>query len=228
MAGPSRFNFINYINEFDSKGMQGDVFDELDYVQIELAEQRRFSFSIPEDVENATINENYFAKPNSPPPPPPPPPSSPPSSPLLEPLQTPKITIAVPDEDDFYLDRSECIPDKDSESSSPAAFLKDIQTVLDYPKECLLISNKFDKALYKRPPRKSFDARKIWRQAHIPRNAHIQDIEYLLLDWAFTYARLEIQDKQIKYIFWRSQSNCLCQATWRSFLRWIICSTLSV
>jgi hypothetical protein len=219
MARPNKFNLMSYLTE-DSKDNTLDVFNELEYINT-IRNTKRFSFSIPENI----VDENYFSRPNSPPQAPP---SSPPSSPCIEPLQTPKVTIAIPDEDDFYLDRSDFIPDKDSETGSPAAFLKDIQSVLDYPKECLLISNRFDKALYKRPTRKSFDARKIWRQAHIPRNAHIQDIEYLLLDWAFTYARLEIQDRQIKYIFWKSQSNCLCQATWKAFLHWVICSTFSV
>lgn len=227
MSGPTKFNFINYIYEGESKDLTTDVFDDLEYSRVILGEQRRFSFSIPEDIE-ARINDNYFSKPDSPPPPPPPPPSSPPSSPSIQPLSTPRATIKIPEDDDFYLDRSEFFPDKDSESGSPAGFLKDIQSILDYPKECLLISNKSDKALYKRPPKKSFDARKIWRQAHIPRNACIQDIEYLLLDWAFTYARLQIQDKQIKYIIWKSHSNCVCQATWKAFLHWIVCSCFSV
>jgi hypothetical protein len=220
MSGATKFNFINYINGFDSKEMQSDVFDELDYLRIELTEQRRFSFSIPEDVEKTILNENYFPRPDSPPPPPP-------SSPSIQPLSTPRAPINIPEDDDFYLDKSEIIPDKDSETGSPAGFLKDIQTILDYPKECLLTSNKYDKCLYKRPSKKSSDARKIWRQAHIPRHACVQDIEYLLLDWAFTYARLQIQDKKIEYIYWRSGSNCHCQATWAAFLHWMLCSSIS-
>lgn len=201
-----------------------DVFDELEYIRV-LNDARRFSFSIPGDC--VELNENYFKKPSSPPPPPPSP-SSPPSSPALNPLSTPKVTIEIPDEDAFYLDRMECIPEIDSETEKTPSPLRDIQNEINFPKEKLLISNPCDRALYKRPPKKSFDARKIWRQAHIPRHACIRDIEYLLLDWAYTYARLQIENQKITLVIWRSHSNCLCQASWTSFLRWIICSSFSV
>jgi|688.fasta_scaffold180345_6 hypothetical protein len=220
MSGPTKFNFNNYINEFDSKEMQSDVFDELNYLRIELTEQRRFSFSIPEEVEKTILNENYFPRPDSPPP-------TPPSSPSIQPISTPRASIKIPEDDDLYLDRSDFIPDKDSVTDSSPSYLTDIQTILDYPKELLLTSNKYDKCLYKRPSKKSSDARKIWRQAHIPRHAYVQDIEYLLLDWAFTYAHLKIENKKIEYIYWRSGSNCHCQATWTAFLHWILCSSIS-
>lgn len=224
MSQPTKFNLIKYISEDEHKEAPTDVFDELEYIRV-LNDTRRFSFSIPGDT--IKLNENYFAEPISPPPPPPPPspPASPPSSPTLN--STPKVPIEIPD-DDFYLDRTEFYPENDSDTDKSPLPLNDIQNELKFPKEYLLTSNPYDKSLYKRPPRKSFDARKIWKQAHIPRNACIRDIEYLLLDWAYTYARLQIENQKIKLIIWRSQSNCICQATWTSFLRWIICSSFSV
>jgi hypothetical protein len=221
MSQPAKFNLIKYISEDETKEPTNDVFDELEYIRI-ISDPRRFSFSIP--GECIELDENYFRKPTSPPQPP----CSPPSSPTLQPLSTPKVTIEIPEEDDFYLDRTECFPGNDSDTEKTPTPLKDIQDEINYPKERLLTSNPSDKALYKRPPKKSFDARKIWKQAHIPRHACIRDIEYLLLDWAYTYARLQIENQKITLIIWRSHSNCICQATWTSFLRWIICSSFSV
>jgi hypothetical protein len=145
--------------------------------------------------------------------PPPPPPS---------PDQTPRLTINIPKEkdDDTELDMLEL------ESNPPTP--TNIQPTLDFSKEALLISSIYDKKVYRRPPKKSIDARKVWRYAKISSIATIYEIEYKLLDWAFTYASLEIVDKKINLITWRSDSNCTCTCTWNAFLKWIICATHSV
>jgi len=182
-----------------------DVFDELNYVTIELptigTSGRRFSFSIPEDIEISI-------------------PVAPPPSPTITPFNRPAIFI--PD-DDFYFEL--CHEDSISPTQRP---LPDIQTALDFPKQELFISQITDINNYKRPPKKSHDARKIWKAAYIPKLATIRQIEVALLDWAYTYAYLEIKDKKIVSITWKSDSQCTCRAKWASFLRWMICACYSI
>jgi hypothetical protein len=162
----------------------------------------RFSFSIPPDVQ-------------SPPPP---------TSPQLRANIDERVAILIPDEDDdFYLNE---FRDNDSDCKSPDIIepLNDIQNILDYPKEYLLITSRYSKAFYKRPGLAAGDARYIWKQAHLPHLACVQDIEYLLLDWAFTYADLEIKDRKICGVAWLTKSECLCRASWSAFLHWILCA----
>lgn len=138
-------------------------------------------------------------------------PPAPPPSPHIE----PQLTIRIPEEKDMEL-----------ESNPPTP--TNIQPTLDFSKESLLISSIYDKKIYRCPPKKSIEARKVWRYAKIPSTATIHEIEYKLLDWAFNYASLEIVDTKIKYITWRSDSNCSCTSNWTTFLKWIICATQSV
>lgn len=200
-----RFDMHKYVSE-------PDIFDELEGIkQI----PRRFSLSLPDefdDVHMDTIEQNIEI------------PSAPPSSPQQEPIPTQRLTIQIPD-DDFYLDLNDnSYNSSDDEKDEP---IKDIQGSLGFSKEDLLISSIRDIMLYKCPPRKSFDARKIWKLAKIPRRAYIREIETLLLDWAFTYAVLEISGKKIVKISWTSKSNCHCQSTWPAFIRWIVCASVS-
>jgi hypothetical protein len=185
-----------------------DVFEEINddnYINIELPMipngSRRFSFSIPEPIENKQ-------------------PLAPPPSPEILPFERPAILI--PD-DDFYFEL--CHED----SLSPTyKSLPDIQTTLDFPKDELFISTITDKTTYKQPPKKSHDALKIWKAAYIPKLANIRQIEIALLDWAYNYAHLEIKDKKILSITWISDSQCTCRAKWSSFLRWMICACYSI
>ncbi len=203
----NKFNIIEYTAQNDYV----DVFDELET----LKKSRRFSLSLPEDFDDIHLEsvEQFIQTP-----------SAPPSSPQLEPVPTERLTIQVPD-DDFYLDLNENSYHSSDEEKETQ--IKDIQTSLGFSKEDLLITSLADKTLYKCPPQKSFDARKIWKLAKIPRHAYIRDIETLLLDWAFTYAVLEISDKKIVNITWKSKSNCRCESTWPAFLRWMLCATVS-
>jgi hypothetical protein len=204
MSGPSKFNLFDYISEGETKEMtSSNVFSDLG---------ERFSFSIPSGPP-IVIRDNYFARPTSPPP-----------SPTLQSAETDsRVAILIPDDDDFYLDRSDAV--SPNIAVSDAAPLKDLQGAIDYPKECLLITPPDNTFLYTMPPPSTADTRHIWIQAHIPKRACIRDIEYLLLDWAYTYAHLEIVDRRVKYIAWPTSSGCVCQATWAAFLRWIICAT---
>jgi hypothetical protein len=143
-------------------------------------------------------------------------PPPPPSSPDL----TPRLTIDIPEDkhDDVELTTFEL----DSNPPTPS----NIQFNIDFNKDILLISSD-SKQIYRRPPKSSIDARKVWRYAKIPSIATIREIEYKLLDWAFTYASLEITDKKIKRITWRTHSNCVCSCSWPAFLRWIVCASTS-
>lgn len=199
----------------------GHRFNLNDYiVEDYLCDGGRFSFSIPPQVEN------YFAPGGSSPP------SSPQSSPMSSPMSLPsiqcdsdeRVAILIPEDDNFCLDGKQAENNAVSPRLEP---LNDIQNILDYPKYCLLITGQRAKTFYRCPGVAAADARHIWKQAHLPRSACIQDIEYLLLDWAFTYAHLEIKDRAVKGVAWLTKSECVCRATWSAFLNWILCACSS-
>lgn len=102
-----------------------------------------------------------------------------------------------------------------------------IRIILDFSKEVLLISSISDKNLYIIPSINSNDARTIWKQAKIPTSSYIRHIEIKLLDWAFINASLEINNKSILSIVWKTSSNCICKSKWSAFLCWIICASFS-
>jgi hypothetical protein len=213
MAG-QKFNIHQFINSSSNEpSTYTDVFEELEEIRTQN-KLRRFSFSIPEsdhnpiEIELANIN-NFNVSP------------TPPSSPQII-YDKSSITLQIPEDDNFYL---EAFPIDSSESDDDKP-ISDIQTTLHFSKEDLLISSHNDRTVYKKPSRKSADARKIWKQAKIRRSAVTSDIESLLLDWAFTHAFLEIEGKKIKSIIWKSKSNCRCQSTWAAFLKWILCASL--
>lgn len=192
-----------------------DIFDELHeelYVSIELPtlhnDERRFSFSIPNPTENMVLATPSVAPP------------APPPSPTIMPLERP--VILIPD-DDFYFEL--CAEDSLSPPHSP---LIDIQTVLDFPKHELYLTAITDENIYKEPPKQSHDARKVWRAAQLPRVSTIREVEIALLNWANTYARLEIKDRKILSITWISESKCTCRSTWAAFIRWMACACYSV
>lgn len=147
-------------------------------------------------------------------------PKIPPSSPENNTLHTPRVTIEIP-KDTFSLDYS------DDENNFINYHIQDIQTILKFPKTELLTFDKLPPKNYRRPSTKSIDARHIWTTAKIPKIASIHHIELLLLDWAHTYASLEITDKKITKITWPSKSNAQCIASWSSFIKWIICACIS-
>ena len=202
----NQFDLNNYIvedyctNTFENANVTDSILNQV-------------SFPPPPETIIAAIQDNYFA-----------PPSSPPQQGCTEPVSDERVAILIPDDDDddFYINRLDSPTSPQATTVPP---LTDIQTILDYPKECLLTASYDNKTFYTIPPLSAADARHIWIHAHIPRQACIQDIEYLLLDWAYTYAHLEISDRRVKHIAWPTSSNCICQATWPAFLRWIICAT---
>ena len=216
MAG-QKFNIHQFINSSSNEpSTYTDVFEELDQIKTQN-KLRRFSFSIPDnfpdhesiEIELANINQSNVSP-------------TPPPSPQIT-CDKSTITLQIPDDlNNFYLEPFP-IDSSESEDDKP---ISDIQSTIHFSKEDLLISSYMDRTLYKKPSRKSADARKIWKQAKIPKAAISRDIESLVLDWAFTHASLEIKGKKIQSITWTSKSNCNCQSTWRAFLKWILCASL--
>jgi hypothetical protein len=206
------FNLNEYLEDnhftIDSENYYKDVFEELD--SLRNNESRRLSFSIPGDakkLQSALVS-----------------PSAPPPTPEITAF-TPRLSLQIPEENDdciFSLDGF--VDEIESNPPSPKPFKNSI----DFPIEFLLTFPDTDKTLYKIPPRKAQDARKIWRYAKISKVAQIRQIELKLLDWAFTYANLKIIDNKIQAIIWRTHSGCLCSSKWTTFVKWIICASLAV
>jgi hypothetical protein len=204
----TQFDLNTYLTDnyytIDLEPPTNDIFDELEAIS-KPASDRRFSFSIPENLDNI--------------------PPAPPPSPRIDSTAehpSPRLTLHIPEEkdDDFDLESFEL------ESNPPTP--TNIQPTLDFSKESLLVSSPTNHQIYKRPPRKAHDARKVWRYAKIPSAATIREIECKLLDWAYTYASLEITNKKIVRITWRTHSNCVCTCKWETFLKWIVCASLAV
>jgi hypothetical protein len=105
--------------------------------------------------------------------------------------------------------------------------IKDIQSILSFPKNQLLIFSNTEPKIYQHPPSSSIDAYHIWKNANIPKKSSIQNIELLLLDWAHTYASLEIIQNKITKISWYLINNTKCTSTWSGFIHWIICSSIA-
>jgi hypothetical protein len=110
-----------------------------------------------------------------------------------------------------------------SPTNTETGELKEIQDILDFNKE-LLLTYSYDMKLYRIPSQKSYDARKIWLMAGIPAMVTARHAEYLLLNWAYTYATLEIVDKQIVSIKWKTASNSMCVSPWKIFVKWLLCA----
>jgi hypothetical protein len=73
------------------------------------------------------------------------------------------------------------------------------------------------------------DARQIWIAADISDVASYNEIETKLLKWAEKGAELRA-DKGRGHgliITWKSASGCACTAKWYSFIRWILCASLT-
>ncbi len=82
---------------------------------------------------------------------------------------------------------------------------------------------------FKIPSMKVKDARQIWIAADISEVASYNEIETKLLKWAEKSAELRV-DKGRGHgliITWKSASGCSCTAKWYSFVRWILCASLS-
>jgi hypothetical protein len=175
-----------------------DIFEELQNMR-NATNFRRFSFSVP----TAESTAETLANPKS-------------ELDIVESEQS--VSIQFPDDTYFYY--------YDDDSSLPPA-PSNIQDSLTFPKELLFTTSELDNTIFKIPPYNSYDARKIWECARIPSIATIRLIETLLLDWAYTYASLEIVNNSIKRITWKSTSGCVCHSKWPTFVHWMICASVS-
>ena len=208
----NKFNLNDYIEDnhftIDSEYHYQDVFDELE--ALKNNDVRRLSFSIPEDskkLQSALVS-----------------PTAPPPTPEIFPF-SPRLTLQIPeDNDDCIFSLDGFVDEIESNPPSPNKFKNSI----DFPIEFLLVFPDTDKTLYKIPPKKAQDARKIWRYAKISKVAYVREIELKLLDWAFTYANLKITENKIQAIIWRTKSGCLCSSKWATFVKWMICASLAV
>jgi hypothetical protein len=81
---------------------------------------------------------------------------------------------------------------------------------------------------FKIPSLKVKDARHIWVSANIGDIASYNEIETKLLKWAENNAEIRTEQKGHGLIItWKSASGCVCTAKWYSFVRWILCASLT-
>ena len=99
--------------------------------------------------------------------------------------------------------------------------------VVEHPAEyggVRLLTSEYDQHLYGIPPLGCFHARTIWLQAGLPLHALARFLEIKMIDWACTYALLDIQHKEIRSVRYQTSRDCLYFCSWHVFLRWIMCA----
>lgn len=89
-----------------------------------------------------------------------------------------------------------------------------------------LLTSEYDQHLYGIPPPSCFHARTIWFQAGLPMRALGRWLEVKLVDWAYTYALVDIQAEEIRSVRYQASGNCLYFCSWRVFLRWMMCACI--
>jgi hypothetical protein len=94
----------------------------------------------------------------------------------------------------------------------------------DNHNNCIHMYRDLGVKLYPIPPRKSRDARNIWKQARIPSLAPYHEIESNLAIWAHSHAEI-IQKDGNTTINWKSNSGTHFTSPWKTFVKWIICAT---
>lgn len=198
-----KFDFHSFISEICPEHTELDVFDEIRQDDF-LNRSRQFSFSIPDDSDFKVDEE------------------------LNSLLSTSKTALFIDPPITSEEDTSNYTFFYETDDEQEALIMNDIQSSLTFPKTELLLSSKNDKVFYKMPSKSAKDVYTIWKAARIPRAATRYNIEILLLDWAHTHATLEIVDKRIAYIKWKSVNNSICEATWSAFLKWFLCATIDI
>jgi hypothetical protein len=187
-----------------------DIFEELRAKDSKMAasDNRRFSFSIPTDTsggyDSSTVDGFDFI-------------SSYDSS--YDPLY---------DGDDGYTSEY-YIGDAQLEllESEPESEDNIVKLDLADPISKLVSAGRADKK-FKIPSPKVKDARQIWISADIGDIASYNEIETKLLKWAEKFAEIKTERKGHGVIItWKSASGCVCTAKWYSFVRWILCASLT-
>ena len=197
-----------------------DVFDELRLQdsKMSVADNRRFSFSIPAEsggYNSSTVDGfDFISEYDS----------------LYDSNGDDGYTAA------FYIGESKAeetyedkMPDMDAYLLEPEEdSIGVVKLNLADPISKLVNAGRTDKK-FKIPSTKVKDARQIWIAADISEVASYNEIETKLLKWAEKAAELRV-DKGRGHgliITWKSASGCSCTAKWYSFVRWILCACLS-
>ena len=195
-----------------------DVFEELRVNDSKMAtsDSRRFSFSVPADTsggyDSSTVDGFDFISTNY-------------SS--YDPLY---------DGDDGYtaeyyigedsLERLEIEAEEEARVMEVGVVKMDLADPISK-----LVSAGMDNKKFTIPSLKVKDARQIWISADIADVASYNEIETKLLKWAGKNAEIRTeQNKRSEHgliITWKSVSGCSCTAKWYSFVRWILCASLT-
>lgn len=83
-----------------------------------------------------------------------------------------------------------------------------------------------DKCQFAIPPKSAIDARVIWESAGISACASYNEIDAKLLRWAIRESKFEIVKGQT-VVKWKTHGGCTCSCGWTSFVRWILCASLT-
>jgi hypothetical protein len=202
-----------------------DVFDELRLQdsKMSVADNRRFSFSIPASASggasavydsSSTVDGFDFM-------------------PDYDPLYdsngddgyTTEFYIGESKAEETYEDK---MPDMDAYLEPEEDSIGVVKLNLADPISKLVSSSRTDKK-FKIPSMKVKDARQIWIAADISDVASYNEIETKLLRWAEKNAEVRLDNGRGHglIITWKSASGCSCTAKWYSFVRWILCASLS-
>lgn len=186
-----------------------DIFEELRANDSKMAatDSRRFSFSVPTDVSSSSTVDGFDFI------------SSYDSS--YDPLYDGDDGYTA----EYYIGEAQLEilePEQEQEQEDNIVKLD-----LADPISKLVSAGRADKK-FKIPSIKVKDARYIWISADIDDVASYNEIETKLLKWAEKYAEIKIERKGYGLIItWKSVSGCVCTAKWYSFVRWILCASLT-
>jgi hypothetical protein len=193
----------------------GDIFEELRTIDSKMAasDGRRFSFSVPPgDYESSTVDGFDFI-------------SSYDKSydPLYDSNGDDGYTAEYYIGEDS-LERLEAEVKEEEEREMEVGVVK---MDLADPISKLVSAGRADKK-FKIPSLKVKDAQQIWISADIGDIASYNEIETKLLKWAEKCAEIRCEKKGHGLIItWKSASGCVCTAKWYSFIRWILCASLT-
>lgn len=100
-----------------------------------------------------------------------------------------------------------------------------VRTDMADPISKLVAAGRADKK-FKAPPISARDARHIWLAAHIPDPASYNEVESCLLRWVQDQPGTSIQKGKL-VVSWMSETGVKYTTQWLSFVRWMLCASLS-
>ncbi len=213
---------IENINRGGDMAKNSEVFDVFEEIRLQdskmsVTDNRRFSFSVPAEsggYNSSTVDGFDFISEYDP---------------LYDSNGDDGYTASFyigggSSTEETYEDKMAEIEEEDPEIDSIGV----VKLNLADPISKLVNAGRTDKK-FKIPSTKVKDARQIWIAADIGDIASYNEIETKLLKWAEKAAELRV-DKGRGHgliITWKSASGCECTAKWYSFIRWILCASLS-